>query len=97
MTKPTPSDARRRGALIEGVAADWLSAKGLRLVDRNQHAKGGELDLVMRDGETLVFVEVRHRASHRFGTPAETITTTKQRRLTQAALFIESTSPRLST
>ncbi len=54
---------------------------------RNQHAKGGELDLVMRHGDTLVFVEVRHRADSRHGHPLETITATKQRRLIRAARF----------
>ncbi|MBB3143219.1 YraN family protein [Halomonas organivorans] len=82
-----PSDARRRGAHIERVAADWLIGQGLDLVATNQHAKGGELDLVMREGEVLVFVEVRHRASSRHGHPLETVTATKQRRLVQAARF----------
>jgi putative endonuclease len=81
------TDARARGARIERLAADWLSARGLRLLASNQHAKGGELDLVMRHGETLVFVEVRHRADTRHGHPLETITVTKQRRLIRAARF----------
>lgn len=84
---PHGSDARARGARIEQRAAEWLLAQGLELVARNQHAKGGELDLVMRDGETLVFVEVRHRADTRHGHPLETITTSKQRRLIRAARF----------
>lgn len=82
-----PSDARARGARIERLAADWLSARGLVLEAVNQHAKGGELDLVMRDGEILVFVEVRHRADSRHGHPLETITAAKRRRLIQAARF----------
>lgn len=84
---PSPTDARQRGALIEQLAAQWLSARGLALVASNQHAKGGELDLVMYDGDTLVFVEVRHRASNQFGHPLETITPQKQRRLIKAARF----------
>lgn len=82
-----PADARARGAQVERHAADWLMARGLTLEASNQHAKGGELDLVMRDGETLVFVEVRHRADCRHGHPLETITPTKQRRLIRAARF----------
>ncbi|MBB3231573.1 YraN family protein [Halomonas stenophila] len=82
-----PADARARGARVERLAADWLVARGLALEASNQHAKGGELDLVMRDGETLVFVEVRHRADARHGHPLETITLTKQRRLIRAARF----------
>ncbi len=82
-----PRDARARGAAIERRVAAWLEARGLTAVAANQHAKGGELDLVMRDGETLVFVEVRHRADSRHGHPLETVTATKQRRLVRAARF----------
>ncbi len=82
-----PSDARARGADFERLAADWLAARGLELVATNQHARGGELDLVMREGETLVFVEVRHRRDARHGHPLETVTPAKQRRLIQAARF----------
>ena len=79
--------ARARGETTERVAAEWLQAQGLRLIARNQHAKGGELDLVMRDGDTLVFVEVRHRTDSRHGHPLETVNASKQRRLIQAARF----------
>ncbi|MDR9439363.1 MAG: YraN family protein [Halomonas sp.] len=82
-----PRDARARGGAIEQHAARWLTAHGLALEASNQHAKGGEIDLVMRDGEVLVFVEVRHRADSRHGHPLETITATKQRRLIRAARF----------
>lgn len=82
-----PADARARGARIERFAADWLAARGLTLEAANQHARGGELDLVMRDGTTLVFVEVRHRTDARHGHPLETITPAKRRRLIQAARF----------
>ena len=80
-------DARARGESVERVAAHWLQGQGLQLIARNQHAKGGELDLVMRDGETLVFVEVRHRTDSRHGHPLETVTASKQRRLVKAARF----------
>ncbi|CAM3553046.1 YraN family protein [Halomonas lysinitropha] len=82
-----PGDARARGGAIEQLAARWLMARGLSLEASNQHAKGGEIDLVMRDGDVLVFVEVRHRADSRHGHPLETITATKQRRLIRAARF----------
>lgn len=82
-----PRDARARGETIERLAAAWLTERGLALEAVNQHAKGGELDLVMRDGETLVFVEVRHRADSRHGHPLETVTPSKQLRLIRAARF----------
>lgn len=80
-------DARARGGVVEQAAASWLAGRGLVLEASNQHAKGGELDLVMRHGEVLVFVEVRHRANSRHGHPLETVTLTKQRRLIRAARF----------
>jgi putative endonuclease len=85
--KKAPTDARARGEAIERLAAAWLGDRGLRLVASNQHARGGEIDLVMREGEVLVFVEVRHRADSRHGHPLETITAAKQRRLIHAARF----------
>lgn len=81
------SDARARGEAIERATEVWLQAQGLQSVDRNQHAKGGELDLVMREGEILAFIEVRHRRDCRHGHPLETVNVTKQRRLIQAARF----------
>ncbi|PSJ21514.1 YraN family protein [Halomonas sp. ND22Bw] len=82
-----PADARARGARIERLAADWLAARGLALEAANQHARGGEIDLVMRDSDVLVFIEVRHRRDTRHGHPLETVNATKQRRLIQAARF----------
>ncbi|WP_251978970.1 YraN family protein [Salinicola avicenniae] len=84
---PRPTDARRRGEQIETLAAHWLEQRGLTLISRNQHAKGGEIDLIMRDGETLVFVEVRHRRRTDHGHPLETVTPAKQRRIIKAARF----------
>ena len=55
----------------------------MRLLARNYHAPGGEVDLIARDGDTLVFVEVKTR---REGVPAEAVTPAKQSRLTLAAL-----------
>lgn len=82
-----PNDARARGEAIERLAADWLGERGLQLVACNQHAKGGEIDLIMYEGNVLVFIEVKHRADTRHGHPLETVTITKQRRLIRAARF----------
>ena len=82
-----PNDARARGARIELAAEAWLQDHGLQSRHRNQHAKGGELDLVMQEGDTLVFIEVRHRADARPGHPLETVTAGKQRRIIMAARF----------
>lgn len=74
-----------RGAAAEGLAARFLAARGLVIVQRNYRCRGGEIDLIVRDGETLVFVEVRLRRNRAFGTAAESITAAKRRRLRFAA------------
>jgi len=77
---------RNSGKEAEQLAADMLRAQGLREVCRNYHCRGGEIDLIMRDGEQLVFVEVRYRSRSDYGTAAESVQQTKQQRLTLAAL-----------
>ncbi|MEQ8857355.1 MAG: YraN family protein [Pseudomonadales bacterium] len=73
------------GAWAEAEAAAYLQRQGLRLLARNFRCRVGELDLVMSDGATLVFIEVRSRSSDRFGTALESVTPAKQRRLLAAA------------
>ncbi len=74
-----------RGAEAEARAAQYLERQGLRLVERNYRCRQGEIDLVMREGATLVFVEVRSRARGGFGGAAASITVAKQARLIHAA------------
>ena len=69
----------------EDAALLHLQKHGLTLVERNFSCRGGELDLVMRDGATVVFVEVRRRASGAYGGAAATIGRAKQARLLVAA------------
>lgn len=77
--------ARRTGDHAETAALEQLRAAGLTLIARNYAARGGELDLVMRDGATLVFVEVRFRADGGHGDGLDSVSPTKQRRLIAAA------------
>jgi putative endonuclease len=58
--------AQSKGAAGEQLAADYLQRRGLTLVERNFRVRGGEIDLVCRDGTTTVFVEVRLRSRERF-------------------------------
>jgi putative endonuclease len=74
-----------RGKAAEDAAVVYLTGHGLRLVDRNWHCKGGEIDLIMRDRDVLVFIEVRERNNARFGGAGASITATKQARLLHAA------------
>jgi putative endonuclease len=81
------SPSQREGAAQEALALAYLEAAGLQLLARNVACRVGELDLVMQDGELLVFVEVRARQSARFGGAAASVTFAKQRRLARAAEF----------
>lgn len=74
-----------QGQAGEELACRYLEQRGLVLVMRNYRCRLGELDLIMREGEQLVFVEVRSRAASRYGTAAETVTARKQQRLLRAA------------
>lgn len=74
-----------KGAAAEALAARYLEAQGLRIVARNFRCRGGEIDLVAAEGDTLVFVEVRLRGNDRFGGAAASIDARKQARLQLAA------------
>jgi putative endonuclease len=69
----------------ERVAAAFLRRQGYRVLTRNYRVTGGEIDLVCRHGDILVFVEVRSRAGEMFGRPAESIDTRKEDALRHAA------------
>jgi putative endonuclease len=75
----------RRGEAAEAMAAAFLERKGLNVVARNYRCRLGEIDLVAREGDTTVFVEVRQRASPAFGGAAGSITAAKRARLVRAA------------
>lgn len=82
-------DRSRRGADGERIALGFLNAAGLGLLTRNYRCRLGELDLVMRDDECVVIVEVRSRMSGRFLEPWMTVDRAKQRRIERAsAMFI---------
>lgn len=88
--KPMP---RAHGQLVEAAACRFLQQQGLILLETNYTLRGGELDLVMQQAGTVVFVEVRYRKSDRYGTPAETVTPGKQRKLLLAARHWLATHP----
>ena len=81
----------QRGQQGEDRALQFLQTRGLRLIARNWRWHGGELDLVMLDGDTVVFVEVRARRHAAWGGAAESIDARKRQRLVNsAALFLQS-------
>lgn len=69
------------GSYGETLAADYLRAQGFHLLKKNWRCRYGELDLVMRDGDTVVAVEVKTRSGRRYGSPLEAITSEKAARL----------------
>jgi putative endonuclease len=75
----------RRGVQAEEQALQFLLSQGLQLQERNYTCRLGEIDLILRDGRTLVFVEVRMRSSGSFGGAAESITLRKRARLLAVA------------
>ncbi len=75
-----------RGNLNERVALNYLKAEGLKPVTSNYHSRHGEIDLVMQDGEILVFIEVRYRRANNFGGAAMSVTPAKQRKIALTAL-----------
>jgi len=85
----------RRGELAEQRAAEHLRGAGLRLLERNYRCRQGEIDLIMRDGDTVVFVEVRERRNGRFGSGADSIDFRKRQRLISAAQHYLQRQPRV--
>lgn len=75
------NDHRTEGGIAESRAMLWLLRSGWRIVERNAVTPFGELDLVMLDGDTLVFVEVKYRTTEDFGSPEESVTPRKLGRL----------------
>ncbi|WP_333607266.1 YraN family protein [Arsukibacterium sp.] len=69
-----------KGEFYEQLALDYLQQQGLTLVTRNYQCKAGEIDLIMRQGPQLVFVEVKYRASNAFGGPLAAVTPAKQKK-----------------
>ena len=82
---PAGGSRAERGRKAEDEALLRLLAAGLQLVERNYRSRYGEIDLIMRDGRTLVFVEVRYRSRSRFGGAEESVDRRKQTRLVLTA------------
>jgi putative endonuclease len=73
------------GRKAEDLAAAFLQAKGLTIIEKNFLAKVGEIDIVAKDGDEIVFVEVRARASSEYGGAAASVGGVKRRKLIKAA------------
>lgn len=76
---------RKIGDDYESLARRYLEQKGLQFLKQNFQAKCGEIDLIMRDKQQLVFVEVKYRQSNQYGHALEMITPSKQRKIIKTA------------
>ena len=83
------------GTKGEDLAVSFLKNKGYKILERNYHIRGGEIDIIALDNDTLVFIEVKARSTEKFGSPLEAITYRKLKTLTKAAQFYKSQHPNL--
>lgn len=93
---PRPTSRQQLGNLAERMAEQIMCDAGLSCLARNYRCRQGELDLVMRDGDTVVFVEVRYRQQSQWGSAAESVNRAKQHRLIHTAQHYLLNMPRLA-
>lgn len=87
-------DKTAEGVIAEYQAGEYLKSIGYQILGRNVNFKGaGELDIVLKDKDTLVFVEVKYRSSKDFGHPIESVTASKVRKLIRAAELYLAANP----
>ena len=92
-----PNHNQRLGAHGEQIATEYLEQRGYKTLARNWNVSHGELDLIMRDGDWLVAVEVKTRSGTDYGHPLEAITPTKAKRLRKLLLiWVRETKPGLA-
>ncbi len=89
----SPATRRRAGTYWEKMAEAFLCSRGLRLLQRNFSCRLGEIDLVMEDRDTVVFVEVKYRKSRSHGSGADSVNIHKQHRISRTAAFYLAVNP----
>ena len=89
------SNSQAFGKEQESKAERYLQAQGLKLLCRNYRSRNGEIDLIMSDSNTLVFIEVRYRRSKQFGGAIDSVTAAKQKRIRLTAAQYLQSHPRL--
>lgn len=85
--KKGESNKRHIGSRYEILAAEYLKSRGMAILECNYRCRQGEIDLVGKDGDFLVFVEVKYRRSEKNGTPAEAVTLQKQKNIRRTAQY----------
>ncbi len=76
-----------RGKTTEAFAEQYLIKQGLTFVERNVHCRQGEVDLIMLDGDTVVFIEVKYRKNNHFGSAIEAVSLAKQNKIKHCVAF----------
>ncbi len=80
-------DRNKKGQAAEDIASSYLKQQGLVSIDSNFFSRRGEIDLIMRDNEYLIFIEVRYRKQSTYGHPLETITYNKQQKILKTVQY----------
>lgn len=85
---------KQQGSIAEGHALDYLTKAGLSLIEKNFLSKFGEIDLIMSDNTSLVFIEVRYRKSDTYGSALESVDLRKQQRIIKTAqVYLQKNKP----
>lgn len=94
MSKDIPLKRKEVGALGEKLAVDFLKKRGYKIVQRNFRCREGEIDIIAKQGECLVFVEVRTKRGSDYGVPEESITPFKKDKLASLAqIYLQNYHP----
>lgn len=86
-TSAKETSSSSKGQLTESYAQQYLSKQGLTFIERNFHSRQGEIDLIMLDGDTYVFIEVKYRKSKEFGGAIAAVSASKQKKIKQCITF----------
>lgn len=85
MKRNSAPSQRTKGKIGEGIAVNFLKQNGYEILEQNYYYNHGEIDIIAKEGNALVFVEVKSRRSKRFGEPEESVTPKKQELLRRTA------------
>ena len=85
--KEKPINKRSIGTAYEKLAGEYLKRQGYEIIEYNFRCHIGEIDLIAKDGDYLVFIEVKYRSGNQTGNPLEAVTRSKQRTISKVALF----------
>ena len=78
---------RKEGAYYENLVAEYLKTQGYEILEKNYRCRIGEIDLIAKEGETLVFVEVKYRRNDKMGDPKEAVDRKKQEKISMTASY----------